>query len=128
MDVAEMARRQTYNRVAIGAGLTLLPGLLARVWVGSAARDDHAKILARSLGARDLALGVTGVLALRDGDTRWARRAFGMQAFADAIDLVAIVGGRGAPKGSRVLGGAMAAGSAAVAAVYAARIPARGST
>jgi hypothetical protein len=119
MDVAKLARQQTYNRVAIGAGLVALPGLLARVWIGSSARDDRAKVLARSLGVRDFALGAAGVLALRDGDTKWARRAFAAQALADAVDLVAILAGREVPTPSKIVGGTMAAGSAAVAGAYA---------
>jgi hypothetical protein len=122
MDVATLARAQGQNRVGIGAGLILLPGLFGRAWVGSAAMDDHASVLARSLGARDLALGVAGLVALREGDRRWASRAFAAQAFADAVDVVAIVAGRRVPLGSRVLGGVMAAGSAAVAGAYARRL------
>jgi hypothetical protein len=122
MDVATLARAQAVNRLWMGSGLILLPGLLGRVWVGSAAVDDRAKVLARSLGARDLALGAAGVLALRDGDRRWASRSFGAQAFADAVDLLAIVAGPRVPLGSRIVGDAMAAGSAAVAALYARRL------
>jgi hypothetical protein len=122
MEVADLARGQALNRVALGAGLILLPGLLARVWVGAAATDARAKVLARALGARDLALGAGGVLALRDGNGTWAARAFAAQAFADAVDFAAIAAaGRDVPLGSRLLGCSMAAGSAAVAAAYARR-------
>ncbi|MEA2320843.1 MAG: hypothetical protein QOD81_693 [Solirubrobacteraceae bacterium] len=124
MDVATLARAQSQNRVLIGAGLMVLPGLFGRAWVGSAALDDRASVLARSLGARDLALGVAGLVALRDGDRRWASRAFAAQAFADGVDLVAIVAGRRVPLGSRLVGGVMAGGSAAVAAAYARRLAA----
>jgi hypothetical protein len=119
MDIPTLARSQARNRVAIGAGLMLAPGLFARVWVGKHAGDRRAKVIARSLGVRDLALGLGGVLALQDQDREWARRTFAAQAVADAVDFVAIVAGRGAPLPSRLLGGAMAAGSAAVAAAYA---------
>jgi hypothetical protein len=122
MDVATLARRQTYNRVAIGAGLILAPGLLGRIWAGSEASDSRARVLGRALGARDLALGVSGVLALREGDREWLRRSFGAQAFVDAVDLIAILAGRDVPPASRILGGTMAAGSAAVAGAYAARL------
>jgi hypothetical protein len=119
MDLPTLARSQARNRVAIGAGLMLAPGLFARVWVGKSAGDPKAKVIARSLGIRDLALGLGGVLALQDQDREWARRTFAAQAVADAVDFVAIVAGRGAPLPTRLLGGAMAAGSAAVAAAYA---------
>ena len=119
MDIASLARSQSINRIAIGAGLVLAPSLFARVWVGSAASNPRAKVLARSLGIRDLALGAAGALAVRDKNRDWAQRSFAAQALADAIDFVAIVAGRGAPLPSRILGGTMALGSAAVAAAYA---------
>jgi hypothetical protein len=120
VDVAKLARQQAMNRVLIGAGLTLLPAVFTRPWVGSWATDDRAKVLGRALGARDLALGAAGLLALREERTDWAARAFAAQAYADAIDLAAILGGgRAVPLGARLLGGTMAAGSAAVAALYA---------
>jgi hypothetical protein len=119
MDIAKLARNQAVNRVAIGAGLVLAPGLLGRVWVGSWAADDRAKVLARSLGVRDLALGAAGILAVKERDRGWLQRAFAAQAAADAIDFLALVAGRGAPLPSRLLGGTLAATSAAVAAAYA---------
>jgi len=122
MDVATLARNQSFNRIAMGFGLVLAPGLLARVWVGSAAGDSRAKVLARALGIRDLALGAAGVLALREDDRQWVRRAFVAQALADAIDFVALVAGRDVPRASRLIGGTLAAGSAALAAAYARQV------
>jgi hypothetical protein len=122
MDVAKLARQQTMNRIAIGAGLIAFPGVLGRIWAGSEASDDRAKVLGRALGVRDLALGAGGVLALRDGDRRWASRSFAAQAGADAVDFVALVSGRRVPLASRLIGGTLAAGSAAVAALYARRL------
>jgi hypothetical protein len=122
MDVARAARGQAINRVAIGAGLMLAPALYARPWIGVHAKDERAKVLARSMGARDLALGAAGLLALRAGDRQWLRRSFAAQAFADAVDFLAIVVvGRDVPVGAKLLGGTMAASSAAVAAEYARR-------
>jgi hypothetical protein len=120
MDVATLAKAQTLNRIAIGTGLVFLPGVFGRVWAHSQAGDERAKVLARSLGVRDLALGAAGVLALRDGEAGWVRRAFGAQALADAVDFGAIMAGD-LPRLTKLFGGAMAAGSAAVAAAYAAR-------
>jgi hypothetical protein len=123
MDVAALAKAQAVNRVAMGAGLILAPGIVGRVWSASEARDERAKVLARALGARDLALGAASLLALRDNDAEWARRAFAAQAAADAVDLAAIVAaGSALPLAKRVSGGLLAAGSAAVAAAYAARL------
>jgi hypothetical protein len=123
MDVATLARSQTVNRVALGAGLIALPRLFGRIWSGREADDARAQVLSRALGVRDLALGVGGLLALRDGDRRWASRAFAAQAAADAVDLVAIlVAGRALGRPTRALAGTMAAGSAGVAAAYAWRL------
>jgi hypothetical protein len=120
MDVAAIARAQALNRVAMGAGLLLVPRVLARVWTGPWAADQRATVAARALGARDLMLGLCGVLADREGDAVWIRRSFAAQAFADAVDFVAIVAGRRhLPLSSRALGAPLAAGSAAVAGAYA---------
>ena len=123
MDVATLAKAQAVNRVAMGTGLMLAPGIFGRVWGASEARDERAKVLARALGVRDLALGAGGLLALREGDAGWAARAFAAQAAADAVDLAAILSaGRALPLSKRISGGLLAAGSAAVAAAYAARL------
>lgn len=120
MDVATIARAQAVNRVVIGAGLMALPGVFGRNWIGSAAKDDRAKVLARALGARDLLTGAAGLLALSEGDREWARWSFAAQAWADAVDFAAIMAaGDRVPLGTRVVGGSLAAGSAAVAAAYA---------
>jgi hypothetical protein len=74
--------------------------------------------LARALGARDLALGVGGLLALRAGDRARARRWFAAQGMTDAIDLLATVAARDVPLPARVFAATMAAGSTAIAAAY----------
>jgi hypothetical protein len=125
VDVATLARGQAVNRVAIGTGLILLPRLFARPWVGGGASDERARVLGRSLGARDLALGAAGLLALRDADPGWARRAFAAQAFADAVDAVAIAGAGRVGSPAQALGVVLAAGSAAVAALYARELSAK---
>jgi hypothetical protein len=123
MDVATLARAEALNRVAFGVSMILAPELPGRLWIGPHAADDRAKVLARGVGARDLALGAGAVLAVRGADRDWARRAFAAHALADGVDLLAIVAaGRRIPLGARLVGGAVAAGSAAVAAAYAARL------
>ena len=119
MDIAKLARGLALNRIAFGAGLILLPALYARSWVGSdAAGEESTKLLARALGGRDLALGVGGLLALRAGETERARRWFAAQGVTDAVDLVATLAARDVPPPARVFAATMAAGSAAIAAVY----------
>jgi hypothetical protein len=123
MDVAMLAKAQTVNRVAVGAGLIFAPGLFARIWSGREAGDERAQVLARAVGARDVVLGVGGLLALRDGDRRWVGRAFSAQAAADGVDLVAVLmAGRALGRSTRAVAGTLAAGSAAVAAAYAWRL------
>lgn len=123
MDVALLARAQSLNRVTMGTGLVLAPGVAGRVWVGAAARQARPRVLARAMGVRDLTLGVAGLLAAREGDRVWECRSFAAQALADAVDAVAILGaGDRVPLSSRAVGGSLAAGSAAVAAAHAMRL------
>jgi hypothetical protein len=100
MDAREMARTNGFGRIALGAGLTLAPALAARAWVGSDATSTGAKVLASALGARDVALGLGVVLALKnDAPARgWMEGA----ALADAVDFAATaLAGSGIPKASR---------------------------
>jgi hypothetical protein len=120
MDVTKLARGLALNRISFGAGLMLAPGLYARSWIGSGATDERTKVLARALGARDVALGAGGLLALREGDAERARRWFAAQGLTDAVDLVATLTARDLPLPGRIFAATVAAGSAAIAAAYAA--------
>jgi hypothetical protein len=73
-------------RAAIGLGAWLAPSVMLRPWVGEPTSSEAGgKLIARSLGARDLALGAGALLAQRhDGPTRgWIEAG----ALADAGDL-----------------------------------------
>lgn len=66
MDPQSQARTMAMARVAFGIVFTVTPGVVLRAWVGR----DHAatpavRMLSRGLGARDLAIGVGALLALR---------------------------------------------------------------
>jgi hypothetical protein len=120
--VEQLARGLALNRISFGAGLILAPALYARSWVGSdAAGQDTTKVLARARGARDLALGAGGLVALRAGDRERARRWFAAQGFTDAVDLVATLAARDVPLPARIFAAVMAAGSTAIAAAYVTR-------
>jgi hypothetical protein len=118
MDARDMAKTNGYGRIALGAGLALAPALAARSWVGSDASSTGAKVLASALGARDVALGLGVLLALKnDAPARgWLEGA----ALADAVDFAATaLAGNGIPRASRWGIMALAAGSAVQCALIA---------
>ena len=105
-------------RAGLGVAALAAPTVVARPWVGRDARLGTVRVLGRALGARDLALGLGALLALRrDRPTRGWIEAGGL---ADMGDLVAtLVGFRSLPRYGRWLvlaaAGAGAASSFALA-------------
>ncbi len=83
-----LAASVAWGRIALGVTAMLTPAVPLRPWVGrDIAWRPRAKMLARALGARDVALGVGVVLALRhDAPVRGWVEGGGL---ADAGDLVA---------------------------------------
>jgi hypothetical protein len=69
-DISALARRGAVAvaaaRVAIGLTVLARPSIASRPWVGVGADDLVARVFARSLGARDLALGLGALAALQD--------------------------------------------------------------
>ena len=119
MDIRSLARNLAMNRMSFGAGLMLAPGLYARTWIGAPARDERVKVLARALGARDLALGAGGLVALRAGDEQRALQWFAAQGVSDAVDLAAtLAAGANVKLPARIFAATIAAGSAGIAAAY----------
>ena len=58
----------TFGRSLFGLVLFLRPGVIARAWIGEeAAARPEAEMLLRAVGARDLAIGLGGFLALLRG-------------------------------------------------------------
>jgi hypothetical protein len=108
-----------WGRVAIGVTALVAPTLPLRPWVGrDFAWQPRAKLLARSLGARDLALGIGVIMALRhDGPIRgWVEGS----AVADAGDVLSTLLAFGKlPKSGRWLVLLSAAGAAALGKVAA---------
>ncbi len=113
----EVARRLAasvaWGRIGLGATAVLSPAIPLRPWVGrEVAWRPRAKLLARALGARDIALGLGVVLALRkEAPVRgWVEGGV----LADAGDLVATLLAFGTlPKWGRWLVLASAAGAVA---------------
>jgi hypothetical protein len=104
--------------MAFGAGLILAPPRFARSWTGPGASRRPARVIARSLGARELAIGAGGLLALRAGAPDDVRRWFALGALTEAADVaVTLTDGPRTP--SRLTGAVMAAATAGAAAYVA---------
>ena len=64
----QVAASVAWGRIALGVTAILTPSIPLRPWVGrEVAWRPRAKLLARAQGARDVALGLGVVLALRHG-------------------------------------------------------------
>lgn len=75
------------NRIAIGAGFIAAPRFGGAAWIGRTGAREQTTVLTRAVGARDVALGAGGLLALARGSG--AGTWFGAAAFTDATDAVA---------------------------------------
>ena len=62
-DARRYARWIAGLRVAIGAIAVVAPTWVTRLWLGPGARHPDHKVLARSAGARDVAVGMCVILA-----------------------------------------------------------------
>jgi hypothetical protein len=69
MDHRQIIRVMSCARIAVGAGLLLSPGAFGSGWMGPAARRPATKLAIRSLGVRDLAIGVGTFQALAEGES-----------------------------------------------------------
>lgn len=109
------------GRVALGVTAMLAPALPSRPWVGADATRPTIKLLARSLGARDLAIGLGGLLALRhDGPVRGWMEAGGV---CDLGDLAGtLVHFRALPRTGRLLILAVTSASAAASGFLASHV------
>lgn len=100
-DARRGARWLAYGRIGLGIAALVAPGVPAAPWVGAGeARRPSVRLMARALGARDIALGVGPVLALRHGAP--ARGWIAAGGLADAGDLVAtLLGWSSLPRRAR---------------------------
>jgi hypothetical protein len=77
-------------RCALGGSALTIPALPLAPWVGKARRDPSVRLLARALGARDLALGLGALLALRqDAPLRGWVEAGGLADVGDVVVTLA---------------------------------------
>lgn len=88
-----LARNVAYalglSRVAIGSAAALAPGRAMNLWLGVDAEPESVKAMGHVIGARDLALGIGALVALRrdSGAAVWLRAG----ALADSADALATV-------------------------------------
>lgn len=89
VDHRQLVRALAAGRVAVGAALTVAPGVAGRTWIGPTARDPKTKVMIRAMGGRDLAMGLGTLRALEHGgDVRsWTV----LSAACDAVDAAASV-------------------------------------
>jgi hypothetical protein len=111
------------NRILFGANYLARPESARQSWIGRAARKPGARVMIRSQGARDVALGLGALWALAGGRDADAHAWMAAHAIADGADLAATWVARDRlPKRRVRLAMAIAGGSTAVAAVAAARL------
>jgi hypothetical protein len=115
LDVRATTKAVALARIAPGGSYLLAPNLAMKLWPGrSGSTDDDrmvARLLARSVGGRDVALGVGALLALsHDAPVRgWIEAA----TLADGVDALAIaIAFRRLPRGRAVLMFAASLGTA----------------
>ncbi len=89
MDDRRAACLYAASRVGLGALLVAVPRVVEG-WVGPGARRSEAKMLTRVAGARDLALGLGTLMALREGTP--VRRWLQVAAAVDASDALVSLG------------------------------------
>jgi hypothetical protein len=65
VDVTLAARALAIGRIALGLGLFLAPRRLTRTWLGDEAEGRLVPAVVRGLAARDVAIGVGTLVALR---------------------------------------------------------------
>jgi hypothetical protein len=125
MDDADLALIYARGRVALGVAVLSAPGFAARAVSGASEPVGVEALFARMLGARDLALGLGTLLALKKGAP--VRGWLEASAMVDGADCLAAVLARkrmsaAAHAGTIVL----ASGSAVIGAVLARRLDRQG--
>jgi hypothetical protein len=92
----ELVRLVGLVRVAAGAGFFLFPGRVMRLWTGRNETSSSLRLAARSLGIRDLAIGLGTLIALENhGRGPHLRGWLEAGALSDSGDLVAMLGAWG---------------------------------
>jgi hypothetical protein len=113
------ARVLAAGRIAFGAALLVAPRFVARRWLGELAERPAVLALVRSVGVRDLVMGMIALHTIDHPDVgpRWQATC----AVVDTTDLVVTVAARGDLPTAGVLNTALVAGGAAAAGFYCSR-------
>jgi hypothetical protein len=91
----------SFGRLLFGVAFIARPKLMEGGWIGRQARLPGAQVLARAVGARDLALGLGGLQAVARDDGS-AQPWLGAAAICDAVDFGAtLAAGRRIPRQAR---------------------------
>jgi hypothetical protein len=107
------ARLLAGGRMAFGAALLLAPERIAANWVGEHAKSPAVRSLARSIGVRDMVLGMIALHTIDHPQVgpRWQATC----ASVDTVDLLAALTARSDLPASGLAGTILLAGGAAVA-------------
>jgi hypothetical protein len=113
------ARALALGRAAFGAALLLVPERVGKGWLGEYAERPAVQALVRSIGVRDLVLGMIALHTLDHPEVgpRWQATC----AIVDTVDLLATGAARNDLPAAGVAGTAAVAGGAAAAGFYFAR-------
>jgi hypothetical protein len=109
------------SRVGIGTVALIAPGLLMKIWLGADAKSPPVRAMGMAIGARDLALGIATLHALRAGDAGTLLRCGALADAADAVGTVVAL--RSSPRDPRMLIALVAAGATALGLWLAGRDP-----
>jgi hypothetical protein len=119
MNPRQGARALAIGRAVFGAALLIVPEKVAKGWLGEYAERPAVHALVRSIGVRDLVLGMIALHTVDHPDVgpRWLATC----AVVDSVDLVATAAARSDLPKAGVAGTALVAGGAAAAGFYFAR-------
>jgi hypothetical protein len=85
-----LAQLLAWGRVGIGTTAVVAPTLVSRPWLGDAAAEPATRLFARTMGGRDLALGIGALRALAVSDDE-SRPWVALGGVADLVDAMATV-------------------------------------
>ena len=116
MSPRQGARVLALGRAAFGAALLLVPERVGKGWLGDYAERPAVQALVRSIGVRDVVLGMIALHTLDHPEVgpRWQATC----AVVDIVDLLATGAARSDLPAAGVAGTAVVAGGAAAAGFY----------